>query len=147
MTFHEIFVTGSLHMENPTKQLFLSFHYICMHALTLNVHLFYPNLALSLTSFTYWLERWSVTIVASIFSPIDSWRSNHHLPSTNMIIHHLPKNILFWALGSVAPFVARFTTINSSNQQLTLKSQLTTFYHPFKRWWNQINLGLTLVLH
>jgi hypothetical protein len=62
MTLHEIFVTDSLEMEDPTIQLFLKSHYICIYALILKVHIFHPNLALSLTSLKYWLKRWSVDI-------------------------------------------------------------------------------------
>jgi hypothetical protein len=76
MTSQEIFVTDSLHMENPTIQLFLKLHYICMHALTLKVRIFYLHLALSLISLKYWFERWSGNIVADTFSSIGTQDQN-----------------------------------------------------------------------
>jgi hypothetical protein len=54
-----------MHMEDPIKRLSLISHYICMHALTLKVYIFNPNLTHSLTSCEYSLERYSANILAN----------------------------------------------------------------------------------
>jgi hypothetical protein len=81
--------------RTPHKWLFLILLYICMHALTLEVHTFYPNLAFSFTSCKYSLERWSANILAGTFPPINTTtrRFNHHPQSTYLIILHLEENI------------------------------------------------------
>jgi hypothetical protein len=87
---------SSTHMEDPTERLILLSYYIYMHTLTLREHTFHPNLAFSLTSCKYWLERFRVLTFFQIpFSPSVLRDLNHQSSNTDLTILHLIEDIPF----------------------------------------------------